>query len=88
MPTSMTTAPGLIHDPLTYSAFPIAETRISAFLTWGTVNIKVIGEWQWTDNVLNILRPAMALSYSGICVAQHGGNRTADNIATTENYSI
>lgn len=34
MPTSITTAPGLIHDPLTNSDLPIAETRISALLTY------------------------------------------------------
>jgi len=34
IPTSITTAPGLIHEPFMYSAFPIAATTMSAFLTY------------------------------------------------------
>lgn len=34
MPQSMTTAPGLIHDPRTSSGCPIATTKISAVLVY------------------------------------------------------
>ena len=30
IPTSITTAPGLIHEPRTYSFFPMATTKMSA----------------------------------------------------------
>ena len=33
VPTSITTAPGLIHEPCTNSGLPMAEMRISAVLT-------------------------------------------------------
>ena len=37
MPTSITTAPGLIQDPFTNSGLPTAATTISAVFTFETL---------------------------------------------------
>jgi hypothetical protein len=44
MPTSITTAPGLSHSPLTKLGFPMAATRMSASRM--TAGMSGVREWQ------------------------------------------
>jgi hypothetical protein len=81
----MTTAPGLIHDPLTNSGLPMAATRISAVLTCNNVRLNIVKWRVHAHNFFYILSLAVTLGHRGVSMPQHRHDWISYNVATTEN---
>jgi hypothetical protein len=81
----MTTAPGLIHDPLTNSGLPMAATRISAVLTCDNVRLSMVKWSVHAHNCFYILGLAVTLGHRGVSMPQHRHDWISYDVATTEN---
>jgi hypothetical protein len=88
MPTSMTTAPGLIHEPLTNSACPIATTRISACFIWVCGEKSPIDGKKSTHELLEVLGAAVTLGDGRVLVPQEGDDGVSDDVASTKHEGV